>query len=113
MPVIKQLTLLSIIELLARNYPHVVWGKEIVAAIGKDRRDDVEKCLFYLMGMGYVLSALSGMKIQVGEITPVEDDSYRLTASGIEYLDKEIKRIAEILEKIEREPPGFRPGGRK
>lgn len=113
MPVIKQLTLLSIIELLARNYPHAVGGEEIVAAIGKDRRDDVEKCLFYLMDMGYVLSALRGGKVEVGEITSIEDDGYRLTASGIDYLDEEIKRIAEILEKIEREPPGFRPGGRK
>lgn len=107
MPVIKQLTLLSIIELLARNYPRNVKSKDIVAIIGEDRRADVEKCLFYLMDLGYV----TGPKIEVGTLEVTE--AYRLTASGIEYLEDYNKRIAEILEEIERESPGFRPGGRK
>lgn len=107
MTVIKELTLLSIVEVLAQNYPHTVEGKKILVTIGKDRRDDVEKCLFYLMDIGYVLSELRGMKVEVGEITPIEDDNYRLTASGIGYLDDYNKRITEILKGIKRKPLGF------
>ena len=105
MPVISELTQVSILTFLAEKYPSYVEGKDIAKILGgKGRFRDVERCLHYLYDKNYITIPGPGILPP----TDVIEHSWRLTAKGVDYLECYNRELGEMLKEIKRKEAGFR-----
>jgi len=109
MAIVNELALLSIVMLLAEHYPVEVRGKVILNAIGRERVRDVEKSLAYLLEKQYIATTANflGMVNEPG--TKIAVSYFRLTGTGVDYLDQYNRDLAEKIKEMKRKSVGFKP----
>lgn len=122
MSVANELTLVSILTLLAEKYPDGVKGEKIVEALGTKGKEDLRKCVYYSIDKGYVVKdevpgewaagvtvkEVADALIGAGQYFRIEGYIYKLTVKGVRYLDGYNRRIARVLEEIKRGELGFK-----